>query len=773
MHRGEHATTATARRVARILLAAGLAWCAPDARAQTTQVVYADSLQNGWQNWSWATVDLASTQRVQAGTRAVAVSAVNWQAFYLESSAPIDPTVFTGVTFWINGGTAGGQIVQVQGTISSSGQTPVTLAPLPTDAWRQVSIPLSALGFTTGSLLEGIWFQIPTTQTVPTYYVDSIAFSGPPASTNPPATTVISVDAAANRHPINPLIYGVDSADSNELRAMNVPLNRKGGNLPSRYNWRANASNHALDWYFQSLAQDGTGEGAAADLFIRQTTDGGAAPMITIPINGWVAKLGPAGQRLCSFSIATYGAQTANDWEWFPDAGNGILAATGQPITGNNPLDANQTATPDDQAAWIRHLTNQWGSASSGGVRFYIMDNEWALWHDTHRDVHPVGVTMDQSRDLFCAYASMVKSNDPGALVLGPEEFGWSGYLYSGYDLQWGNEHGWGGTLPDRAAHGGAVMMPWWLDQVRQRSEAAGHRLLDYFTLHFYPQGGEFSDTVSASMQTLRNRSTRSLWDTNYVDTSWINDKVQLIPLMKVWAASNYPGTPIGITEYSWGADSHINGGTAQADVLGIFGREGLDLATRWGAPPSDSPVFRAFQLYRNVDGKNGGFGDISVKADAPDPDRVAAFAAEHSGSGHLTVIAINKVATEAPVLVAISNFVHGGIARVWRMTSGAPIERQPDSVILTNLALTLPGQSVTLIDVPGRPRFDGITTAGGGQMALHHLGTSNAIYAVESSPDLATWQFVTNRTHTDDDATLALPPGPAAGFFRTIWQSE
>ena len=40
-----------------------------------------------------------------------------------------------------------------------------------------------------------------------------------------------------------------------------------------------------------------------------------------------------------------------------------------------------------------------------------------------------------------------------------------------------------------------------------------------------------------------------------------------------------YPGTPIGITEYNWGAEDHINGATAQADILGIFGREGLDMA--------------------------------------------------------------------------------------------------------------------------------------------------------------------------------------------------
>ena len=65
-------------------------------------------------------------------------------------------------------------------------------------------------------------------------------------------------------------------------------------------------------------------------------------------------------------------------------------------------------------------------------------------------------------------------------------------------------------------------------------------------------------------------------WDTNYVDPSWINNVIMLIPRMKSWVATNYPGTKIGITEYNWGAEPSINGATAQADILGIFGREGL-----------------------------------------------------------------------------------------------------------------------------------------------------------------------------------------------------
>ena len=83
----------------------------------------------------------------------------------------------------------------------------------------------------------------------------------------------------------------------------------------------------------------------------------------------------------------------------------------------------------------------------------------------------------------------------------------------------------------------------------------------------------------------LRNQSTRQFWDTNYVDPSWINSIIMLIPRMKSWVTNYYPGTKIGITEYNWGAESDISGATAQADILGIFGREGLDLATRWTTP--------------------------------------------------------------------------------------------------------------------------------------------------------------------------------------------
>ena len=723
-------------------LLALLLWVGGAAPAQVVQSVYQDSLQNGWEDWSWATVNVAATAPVHGGTKSISVAAANWQAVYLHAPAPVDPASYTGLTFWVNGGATGGQVVQVQGTINNVGQTAIALAPMPTNAWRQVTVSLAGLGFTNGVQVEGFWLQVPTVAAVPTFYVDDVSFTGPPPTTNPPAPIAVLIDAAADRHAISPLIYGVNLAGSNALLGMNAPLNRHGGNQTSRYNWKTNASNHAQDWYYQSLPEDGSGPGGAVDLHIRESRDGAAQPMITIPINGWVAKLGPAGQRLCSFATNLYGAQTDTDWEWFPAAGNGISAATGLPITNNNPLDANQPATTNYQAEWVQHLTGLWGSSTQGGVRYYIMDNEWAIWHETHRDVHPVGVTMDQSRDLFCSYAGMVKNLDPAAQIVGPEEYGWSCYLYSGYDVQWGNAHGWGGALPDRTAHGGAPMMPWWLNQVRQRSEAEGRRLLDVFTLHFYPQSGEFSDNVSAGMQALRNRSTRSLWDTNYVDESWINDRVGLAPLMKAWVASNYPGTRIGITEYSWGADTHMNGATAQADVLGILGREGVDLATRWVAPAVNSAAYRAFQMFRNYDGARSTFGDVSVRAVVPNPDQVAVFAAEQSEDGGLTVVAINKQpAAAAALALTLTNFTALGVAKLWQFASNQPITRLADRSFTNTLAYTLPPQSITTLVLPGAPRLDRAEAAGAQSMRFQLHGAKDLTYVIEASTNLLAWQ--------------------------------
>jgi hypothetical protein len=218
------------------------------------------------------------------------------------------------------------------------------------------------------------------------------------------------------------------------------------------------------------------------------------------------------------------------------------------------------------------------------------------------------------------------------------------------------------------------------------------------------------SPAGSAATQALRLRSTRSLWDPGYVDESWIRAAgpdggiVKLIPRMRAWVEEYYPGTELAITEYNWGALDHINGALAQADVLGIFGREGLDLATLWGPPEADQPGAFAFRLYRNYDGAGGRFGGTSVKASSSDEARLAIYAAERSSDRALTVIVINKATTPLTATLTIANASLSGHAAVYRYSPSnlAQIVREGSLELDTEGTDTVfPAQSVTLLVAP------------------------------------------------------------------------
>src|SRR5258708_5247581 len=158
-------------------------------------------------------------------------------------------------------------------------------------------------------------------------FLVAAALSGLVARAQNPAVSV-AVDAGANRHAINPNVYGVAYGTTTQLSDLNVPVNRYGGNNTSRYNWQINGDNRGQDWYFESIGDSSSVAGERGDTFIANSRAGGAQALITVPIIGGIAKLSTNRAKLASFSQAKYGTQTGNDWQWFPDAGNGILQST-------------------------------------------------------------------------------------------------------------------------------------------------------------------------------------------------------------------------------------------------------------------------------------------------------------------------------------------------------------------------------------------------------------------------------------------------------------
>ena len=117
------------------------------------------------------------------------------------------------------------------------------------------------------------------------------------------------------------------------------------------------------------------------------------------------------------------------------------------------------------------------------------------------------------------------------------------------------------------------------------------------------PRGPAFSSGRSID-------STRVFWDPTYTDPRFRNPDNYAEPLAPQMIPTNedaglthdYPGTKTAITEYNWGAPEHISGAVAQADILGIFGREGLDLGALWGPPDLNQPLMFAFKMFRNYD---------------------------------------------------------------------------------------------------------------------------------------------------------------------------
>jgi hypothetical protein len=543
-------------------------------------------------------------------------------------------------------------------------------------------------------------------------------FNAPEGNTPEPGGDItLNVDVAAGRKPISPHIYGLNFAKEAFAAEINLPLRRWGGNATTRYNWQTGNTNHAADWFFHNnIAYDPyTGNAQNADQWVQENTRTGAASLITLPMIGYVAKDGD--QATCGYKVSKYGKQDdVDDENDFPDCGNGL--DNGMPII----ADAADTSIAVDQnfaAAWVTHLTEN--AAANGPVAFYALDNEPDIWFETHRDVAPVGWKYDEFRDLTLRYGAAAKAANPAAQLLGPVVNGWTYYWHGAYD---GQREDWA-TPDDRNAHGGTPFVEWYLQQLRAYEQNNGSRLLDYLDLHFYPQNGVDQTLAGdANKQALRLRATRALWDPTYVDESWIADAgpdggiVRLIPRMRAWVDAHYPGTKLAITEYNWGGLEHINGAVAQAEILGVFGREGLDMAALWNYPARENgageeirydifetlPGAYAFRMYRNYDGQGGQFGDTGVQAASSDLEKLSIYAAQRSNDGSLTLMIVNKSGDPLDANLSIANYTASNAAQVFRYSTADlnAIQHLADLPIGgATVSTTFPAHSITLLHVP------------------------------------------------------------------------
>jgi hypothetical protein len=493
---------------------------------------------------------------------------------------------------------------------------------------------------------------------------------------------LFTIDTTAKRHAISPYVYGTNQGDlTNE--AKNLTLTRVGGNRLTAYDWETNASNAGSDYMYQNDDYISSSKVAGDPMkqAVKDAADNGASIIMTVPMAGWVSadESGPVDSNPASTSVIQQ--------HFFPILPEKGSAFAYPPDTSDGKVYA------DEFVAW---LESQFPDAQKNPARriFYMLDNEPDLWSSTHREIHPTPVTYAEMVKTSTAFASAIKAAAPGTLVFGPASYGWNGYV----------------NLQNASDAQGRDFIEFYLDSMKAAEQSAGKRLLDVLDVHWYPEakgdGKRITDDgVTSGEVAARLQAPRSLWDSTYKEDSWIvqsmNGAIQLIPRLLKKIDAHYPGTKLSISEYNYGAGNDISGGLAEADVLGVFGREGLYAANMWGLSKS-SFIFAGFAMYRNYDGSNGTFGDTSVSATTSAADKSSVYASVASADGrNVIVVAINKQASSQKAGFTLKHTGALNAADVYTLTgAGAkPVKGAALTKVATNaFSYDMPAYSATTL---------------------------------------------------------------------------
>ena len=540
----------------------------------------------------------------------------------------------------------------------------------------------------------------------------------PPPPPPPPGPSDVAFTVDANTtFPISRFVYGANGASESWNGATpptELTFNRVGGNRLTAYNWENNYSNAGNDYNYQNdqLMSSSLTPGDGISWRVTPSFALGQAVMATIPMLGYVA--GDA----CNCNVGITDADRANRLATHFKISK---ASKGSAFT-LTPSTSDAYVYQDEFVNWMNtQFPGHAGNATS--PLFFSLDNEPDIWQATHKEIQsdygdntstPRIQTYAGFSDTSAVYAKAIKAVVPTAMVFGPAVATYTGVTtlgrYPSADPVYGTQN----------------FFDVYLDRMNAASSAAGKRLLDVLDLHFYPQNGTANGqigndyaTQDSAMIQARVQAPRSLWDPNYNDGSWVTSvtggPITLIPRLRNQIAAHYPGTRIAITEYYYGRGGDISGGIAQADVLGIFGREGVYAAALWpnagvwAAPYNGNGalayafIFGAFRMFRNYDGAGSAFGDLGLKATTTDVVASSVYASRDA-AGHVVIVAINKTTTPKVASIALSNVSGVTRARVYVLSgASATPTRGADLAVSSNAtSYSMPAMSVsTLVITP------------------------------------------------------------------------
>lgn len=439
----------------------------------------------------------------------------------------------------------------------------------------------------------------------------------------------VEIDVSAEHKAISPYIYGINSETS--LSGLTVNALKQSDPRLSSYNWETNFSNSA----------DGENSSNNNDLVKSYPAERQREPALYTDNLVSKAKRYEIPSRYVTLQMM--GAAAA-------DSAGAVYPSDGavrwkRVLFQKHDSFFSEPDITDDSVymdEYVSFLANKYGYAVDGGINGYFLDNEPENWFE----LYPYAVTRQITSDELIArsaeLAGAVKRIDPTALVYGPSISGIEAFINLKNPDDW-----------DKHAQDYSWFIDYYLNGMREASEAAGTRLLDVLDIHYHTEATNgllepiINGTDNFSNNT-RLQAPRILWDSTYTENSVIaimhNQHIPLIPTLEASVNMYYPGTKISFSEYNFGGGGHISGGIAVADALGIFAEYGVHMACL--KPNSSETEYQksGINIYTNYDGNGGSFGDTLVKSDNSGDIMSSVYAAINGGDEKtLKALLINK----------------------------------------------------------------------------------------------------------------------------------
>jgi hypothetical protein len=692
--------------------------------------IYTDNLANGFQNWSWATVNLGNTSPVHSGTCSISVTdGGNDQALAFEH-AQFNTTPYTNLSFWINGGSSGGQRVQVAGLLDGTNQGAYPLSALPTNKWQQVTIPLSTLHVAGKPNCTGFWIQGNNNGLAqPSFYVDDVQLGAAPL----PALAHLGVDAGAVLQPVDARQFGINTGtwDTSLGNAPTLPMLEEAGCLALR--WPGGSSSDAYHWG-DDLAGNAT--------FMNVATNLGAQVFTTVNYGtgtpgeaaAWVLFANKTNQ--CGFKYWEIGNECYGTWE-----------------TDSNSISHDPYTYATNAAAFIQQMKAAYPAVP---IR--------------------VGVVIAPGEGSYSNNANHFAINPR----TGTTNYGWTPIVLSQMARL--------GVLPDFL-----IYHFYWQYTPYGWSLMAGSSDSDPLLLQVAgnPSPLNWSDWASAAAN-LRQQISDYIGSSGTNIELCITENNSDAGAMGRQSSSLINGLYLAdnvgqlmkteFRAYLW-FDMHDSGETAGDFDPTIYGwrqEGGYGVLSMTNTP---YPTFYAQKLLQYFARP----GD-SVVNGTSDSLLLSVYAV-HRTNGTLTMLVINKdMTTNLNAAIMVTNFVPWTTATI--RSYGIPQDQAVQdnaaaslqdiattnfTAAATNFSYSFPPLSLTLFTFAPGPSALSVSGVQPGQVKLVLRGQPGTPYSIQSSPDLKVWSSISTNTlvGSNTNLTLTVSPGSPSQFYRAVWPPE